>query len=105
MRVGVAVVAVLIGAGCATNRQDFNGMGLIDAVSQDAAERQLRGILVSVYHADPDDADCLAREAVRDTWSDKDPTVNIRPDWSKAQFENYADTCDMDLDELWSTID
>jgi hypothetical protein len=104
IRVCVAAAAVLIGAGCETNR-DFNGVGLIGAVSQEAAERELRGLLVSFYHADPDDADCLAREAVRDTWSDTDPNVNIRPDWSKAQFEGYADACDMDLDDLWFRSD
>ena len=102
IRVGVAAAAVLTGAGCDTNR-GFNGMGLVDAVSQDAAERELRGILVSFYHADRDDADCLAREAVRDTWGDTDPNVKIRPDWSKAQFEGYADACDMDFGDLWYT--
>jgi hypothetical protein len=99
--VGVAAAAVLIGAGCSPG-EEFNGMGLVHAVSEDAAERELRGLLVAIYHADPDDADCLAREAVRDTWGDTDPNVYIdQPGWSKAQFEGYADACDMDLGDLW----
>lgn len=80
-------------------------MGLISPVSRSRAEGELRGILVGAYHADPDDAACLAREAVMDSWSGKDPSVSIRPDWSKTQFERYAEICDIDLGDLWSNFD
>jgi hypothetical protein len=106
MRVGLVAVAVLIGAGCATNRRGFTGITLIrETSSQDDAAPRLFQTLVSAYHADPEDADCLVREALRDKWGNADPSTEMFLDWSKEDFEEYADTCDMDFDDLWSTID
>ena len=104
LRATVVVVAVMVDSGC-VGREGFNGIGLPRAASQAAAEDNLRNVLVHSYHAEPDDADCLVAEAFRSPSLNPDPNNPIWIEFSKAEFEEFADRCNMDLDDLWRSFD
>ena len=74
LRATVVVVAVMVDSGCGINRDGFNGYGQTIPPNQAAAERDMRSVLVDVFHADPDDADCLVAEAYRSPSVNRDPT-------------------------------